>query len=112
VPQLRRDFRRYYHVSYDEVDPEEAVDLLLGLPDGSEYVAARCLARSWSPERRVGADIVDAVRELTWALAYDRSKCPEPPRVLRPEQLAARMEERGRAATARERIERGEWEEA
>lgn len=113
MPQLRRDFRRVYHVGYDDVAPEEALDLIAGLPDGSEYVASRDPARSWTEGRRSSADVVDAVREVAWALgAYDRTACPMPPRVTRPEQVVARVEESRRARAARERIRGGDWEEA
>jgi hypothetical protein len=32
VSELRHDFRHYYHVSFDEVETEEAIDLIKMLP--------------------------------------------------------------------------------
>jgi hypothetical protein len=40
VRELRHDFRHYYHACYDEVEPDEAADLIQMLPSGSAYRAA------------------------------------------------------------------------
>lgn len=109
--ELRHDFRRLYHTSYDEVPTAEAIDLIRTLPDGSSYVRATDFARSWGVERHRHADLLDAVRELTWAMAMDHERMPEPPRVVRPSDVVSRVETIRRATAARHELEHGSWED-
>lgn len=111
VAELRHDFRRYYGCSYDDVPEDEAVDLIEMLPDGSRYVAARYPLRVWGDERNMNADILDAIKELTWFFFYDRAKAPSPPRVIRPRDAAKIAAESRRAAKSRKIIESDGWEE-
>lgn len=111
LPELRHDFRRYYGCRYDDVPNEEAVDLVRMLPDGSRYVASRWPERSWPPERHRAADLLDAVKEIAWALVYDREKVPSPPTVVRPADAVARQRDAARAARARRAVESESWEE-
>ena len=85
---------------YEDVDVDEAIDLIATLPDGSLYVAATNPARSWSERRTLAADVVDAVMWLTWALAMDHEKVTEPPKIIRPVdtlRIAAKEQRRKRA---------------
>lgn len=68
--------------------------------------------RSWSEDKHLFADVVDALYELTWALgAYDASTT-EPPRVTRPRDVLAGAAMRVRSGMAKDAIEHGGWEEA
>lgn len=109
--ELRHDFRRIYHVAYDAVPTDEAIDLIKTLPDGSAYVSATDLGRSWGAERHRHADLLDAIRELTWALAIDHEAIPEPPTVMRPKDVLARMEAAARREEVSKRLKEAEWEE-
>ena len=111
MAELRHDFRRYYGCSYDDVQVEEKIDLIRMLPDGSRYVAGTDPERAWSEERHRFADVIDAISPVAWALAYDREKVPEPPKVVRPKDMLARAEASRRAARARAELESGTWEE-
>ncbi len=90
---------------------DEAVDLIEGLPDGSHYVARRYPLRAWPQERHRNADVLDAIKELTWFFAYDRAKMPNPPTVLRPRDVAARIADSRRASESRKAVESDGWEE-
>ena len=59
--ELRHDFRAYYHCRYDDVDPDEAVDLIATLPQGSLYRASLDPHLAWSDERHDLADIKDLI---------------------------------------------------
>ena len=89
----------------------EAVDLVRMLPDGSRWVARVNPLRSWGEERHRCADLVDAIKELTWGLLYDRDRVPTPPTVVRPRDVAAREAGSRRAAMARRSVEAQGWEE-
>ncbi len=109
--ELRHDFRHYYRVAYDDVPTGEAIDLIETLPDGSLYAAATDFLRSWGPEQNRHADMLDAIHELTWALAIDHESMPEPPKVVRPKDVMARVESFAAAKRARSVLESGDWEE-
>ena len=86
---------------YDDVEADEAIDLIATLPDGALYVAAMDPSRSWSERRTLAADVVDALYWLTWALAIKHDEVPEPPRVTRPADVLRQREraERRKRAT-------------
>ncbi len=76
------------------------------------WAAATNPVRSWGAERHRAADVLDAIAVVAWALgAYDRDKCPEPPRVVRPRDVEARRAARAKSKAARARLESGGWEE-
>ena len=106
--ELRHDFRHYYHVGYDEVDVEEAVDLALTLPPGSLYVARTRPELSWSEARETAADIRDDMA----ALAYALRGAADPPKVVRPRDVVELRRAAERSREARRRIEETAWEEA
>lgn len=81
------------------------------LPDGSLYVAATDYARSWSDERHMCADVLDAIVFLTWAMTYDHEQVPDPPRTTRPADVVARRRQRERQRRAREILENSTWVE-
>ncbi|MBR3318769.1 MAG: hypothetical protein IKG21_13215 [Atopobiaceae bacterium] len=109
--ELRHDFRTCYHVAYDDVPVAEAIDLIRSLPDGSLYVAATEPERAWSELKQRTADVVDAIWLLVWANSMDHEKMPEPQRVTRPKDVAARQRQRERQRRAREVLENTEWVE-
>jgi hypothetical protein len=93
------------------VGDAEAIDLIGMLPDGSRWVAATHPERSWTPERQLVADVLDAIAPISWALALDREKVPEPIMVTRPRDLIERMRARERAQEAKRKLESETWEE-
>ncbi len=110
--ELRHDFRAVYHVAYDDVPTDEAIDLIETLPDGSLYVAATFPERAWSEERQLATDVCDTLWWLIWATAMDHEKAAEPPRTPRPEDLVRQAAGAERRRSARERLENARREEA
>lgn len=106
--ELRHDFRAYYHVRYEDVDPEEAVDLILTLPAGSAWRDARSPYGSWSEEREGTADVLDQIARFMWLFATGSTEGVQ--LVTRPSDLARQEAARRRAKAARERMETTEWE--
>lgn len=105
---LRHDFRRCYGCSFDEVPPDECADLMDTLPDGSLYVASHDLARSWSEQRHLAADIRDTILECVFAMRG----IEDAPYVVRPKHMVAQAKAAKQAARARAAMEQTEWEEA
>ena len=90
---LRRDFRRYYHCCYDEVEPDEALDLIAGLPAGSEWAAGESPWGAWPDWRREMVQIEDLLKAPIWGMGiYSR-------------------EEAKRVREAHQKITQGQWEE-
>lgn len=107
--ELRHDFRRYYSCCYDEVDADEALDLIASLPNGSRFVASKDPLRSWSDERVFASDIIDAITEAACIIrGIDLSLAPK---VVRPADIYARSKAAQKASAMRERIDSTEWEE-
>lgn len=107
--ELRHDFRAVYHVAYDDVPAGEAIDLILTLPAGSMYAAAKNPCMAWSDDRRAVADLRDLVRACLLRLSGDRSTLRFPLSA-RPEDEARAKEERERVSNAQRRINETRWE--
>lgn len=108
MPELRRDFRRYYGCSFDECPTAEALDLARGLPMGSDYMGALDPRASWSEGRYDMARVIDLLTVIAtngWALEG------EPARVARPADIQARAEAEARKARTRKALDSGAWEE-
>lgn len=99
---MRHDFRIIYGCSYDEVDIEEAIDLIKTLPDGSFYIARMQPERSWTQEQHLVADI----RDTLWHIAYAQIGIEDYPRVLRPADIQANIEARKKAQSVKEILNR------
>lgn len=99
--ELRHDFRVYYDVKYEEVEPAEAVDLVFTLPRGSLLVSALHPELSWTPEREAIADLQDTL----YAVFGLRDV-----RVTRPRDLVRRQRALEKARKAKQTIENTEWE--
>lgn len=110
VRELRHDFRSAYHVAYEEVPVDEAIDLILTLPRGSLWRSAQLEFGEWDEARENAADVVDAIWKLIALLSSARST-EAAPSVTRPSDLRARKAARERAASVRERIGSTRWEE-
>lgn len=108
---MRHDFRAYYHVAYDEVEPAEAIDLITTLPHGSLYVAAVRPEYAWTVEREALADIQDVIYSAMWA--YGICITDEPPTVVRPRDIERTKRERERTKQAIKRLQdpNVKWEE-
>ena len=110
VRELRHDFRMYYHVRYEEVDVDEAIDLVLTLPLGSKWRAKRDPGAEWTLDQYRLADLVDVTNLLVWQLSRNADEW-EPPRIDRPGDAAKREAHRKNAREAREKLENTKWEE-
>lgn len=91
---------------YDDVDADEAVDLIATLPRGSAYVRAVRPDLAWSEQREGIADLQDTVWQVAYAL---RGVAGDPHRVTRPADVVARREASAKAGSVRQAIEGGEW---
>lgn len=109
MPELRADFRRLYHVRYDDVDPAEAVDLVRMLPQGSLYLAALDPHLGWRHEEHELADLCDGLSRLTHMLS-DARTTEGAPLVERPGQREDAEAAVARSRRIRRRIEDTEWE--
>lgn len=108
MPQLRRDFRRYYGCSFDECPTAEALDLARGLPMGSEYMGGIDPRAAWSEGRYDMAKVIDLLTVIAtegWSLQG------EPARVARPADIAARAAADSKRSRTRDALESGAWEE-
>lgn len=99
-----------YHVAYEEVPVDEAIDLITTLPKGSLWRSSQVEFGEWDESREGVADIVDAVWALT-SLLSSRRTTEGAPRVTRPADLRDRKAARDRAARVRETIRNTTWEE-
>lgn len=91
-----------YNVRYEDVEVDEAIDLILTLPKGSAYVSVTCPERSWTVEQESMADLIDALAFML--RGWDKY-------VRRPSDVAAQHRAVERARRARAVIERTNWEE-
>ena len=96
----------YYHVSYDEVPTDEAIDLCLTLPRGSLYIAKKHPEYSWSEERELISDIQD----LLIALSYAARGIKDAPKITRPSDLVERKRALEQAQQNKQRIQTTQWE--
>lgn len=102
--ELRYDFRRLFAVKYEEVDMDEAIDLILSLPHGSAYVSAVKPEYAWSEHKEALADIADII----YRVAYPGGEV----RVMRPADHIAQRNALNKARSARAKIENTQWQEA
>lgn len=97
----------YYGVGYEEVDTDEAIDLILTLPRGSLYIAKKYPEYAWSEARELTADIQDTLVALVYATHGQK----DAPKIVRPSDVVARKKAMARAKTAKQKIETLEWEQ-
>lgn len=86
---------------YEDVEPDEALDLALTLPQGSLLVSVLDPERSWTPEREMIADLQDTILA---ALGHVDVK------VTRPRDVIARRKAHQKAQMTKQRIENTTWE--
>lgn len=94
-------------MSYDEVDLNEALDLVLTLPCGSLYVSKKRPEHSWSEAREISADIRDWIAQLAFALRGLSGA----PHVMRPCDILADRRSRERARKAKAKLEGAQWQD-
>ncbi len=107
--ELRHDFRRVYGVRYEDVEPDEAVDLIMTLPAGSLWRSSQIEYGEWDEQRSGFADVVDAVYALAQLIA--KGSTEQAQRTVRPETLRARKAAASKAGATRRRILDTKWEE-
>ena len=108
--ELRHDFRTFYHVRYEDVEVDEAIDLVLTLPLGSKWRAKRDPDAEWTIDQYRLADLVDSLNVLIWQLSSNSSEW-EPQRIERPGDAARRAAYKAKARAARKKLEETTWEE-
>lgn len=108
--ELRADFRRSFHVGYDDVSVSEALSLASTLRDGSEYLAALDIHRAWTHEEQMLADINDTIERFL-RMKSSAGTTEGARTVPRPWDAADQAAELDRAKRVRDRIEDTEWEE-
>lgn len=108
--ELRHDFRALYGASYDDVPTDEAIDLVMTLPQGSRYRAAVDSSAGWSGGQHQMANVIDLLMVINWRLMGCPSLYrPEP--LERPGDRERLMRSRRRARAVNEKIEGTRWEE-
>ncbi len=105
--ELRHDFRRYYSCSYDDVGVDEALDLVLTLPQGSLYISKKYPQHSWSEAKEISADIRDWIAQLAFAMRG----LTNPPHIIRPADAIADAKSKEKARKARTILEGGKWKD-
>lgn len=108
--ELRHDFRATYHVAYEDVPADEAVDLIETLPAGSLWRSSLVEFGEWDEAREGRADVVDMLWKLMQLVATGSTEGA--PQVTRPGDLRARRADAERAREVRERMRNTRWEEA
>lgn len=106
--ELRADFRHWYHVRYEDVATDEAVDLILSLPMGSMYLAALSPYWAWSEERNAIADVCDLqfrAERLTCTRSTEGAH-----RITRPRDVYERRQALDKAKAAKQKMETTKWE--
>lgn len=88
---------------------DEAVDLVLALPPGSLWRAARDPRDAWDDRTHMLVSMIDSLNMITWLLA----RCPgnQPAKVTRPGDGLARRVARDKARATRRTIRETRWEE-
>lgn len=108
--ELRADFRRFYHVGYDDVSTSEALSLASMLKDGSEYLTALDIHRAWTHEEQMLADINDSIERFLH-MKSSAGTTDGAREIPRPWSIADQIAELDRAERVRSRIEETEWKE-
>lgn len=103
---IRHDFRHYYHVAYEDVPLDEAVDLLLELGPGTRYRAALSPMDAWSVDRELLAQAVD---KLDLRLLQASGNLDKHVRVTRPIDAYLRKQEAARRESVRNTIKNTKW---
>lgn len=109
IRELHHDFRFYYHVSYEDVPTEEAIDLIRSLGPGSRYAGAINPSLKWTLELYQMANIVDYLAVINWRLM----RCPEeytPEPIERPGDRERTEKAKAAAKRTRQIIEHTKWE--
>lgn len=111
---MRGDFRRTYHVAYDDVPTDEALDLIAQLPSGSAYLASINPADAWDETQYLIANLVDAVNVMAHGMRYTEDFKPVMTPARRAE--AKRVEENTEKAKEKVRevkrkLENTKWKE-
>lgn len=96
-------------MGYDDVPTDEAVDLVLALPPGSLWRAARDARDAWDDRTHMLVSVIDSLNTVTWLLAGRPGN--QPARVTRPGDETARRLAREKARATRRRIRETRWEE-
>lgn len=108
VRELRADFRHWYHVRYEDVAADEAVDLVLSLPMGSSYLAALNPYWAWGEERNAIADVCDLLLRAERLAATRSTEGAQ--RVTRPRDVYERRQALEKARAAKRKMETTKWE--
>lgn len=109
--ELRHDFRAYYHCCYDEVEPDEAIDLIATLPPGSLWRAALDPHNALAEGTELSLQLVETVRAIASALmgGEELAKRADVFRYPRPWDRADQGAARAKAQAAAERLNNGKW---
>ena len=95
---------------YEEVDVDEAIDLVLTLPLGSRWRAKRDPDAEWTLDQYRLADLVDVTNLLVWQLSGNADEW-EPQRTPRPGDAARREAHLKKARDVKRKLETTTWEE-
>lgn len=106
--ELRADFRHWYHVRYEDVAADEAIDLVLSLPLGSMYLAALSPYWAWGEERSAMADVCDLQLRAERLVATHSTEGAQ--RITRPADVYERRQALEKAREAKKKMETTEWE--
>ena len=106
--ELRADFRHWYHVRYEDVAADEAIDLILSLPMGSMYLAALSPYWAWGEERNAIADVCDLLFRGERLMCTGSTEGSQ--RITRPRDVYERRQALDKAKAVRRKMETTEWE--
>lgn len=111
VRELRHDFRKEYGVRYEDVETDEAIDLIYTLPPKSLYVCTVDPRLRWDETGYMLAQLIDLSWLIAWKLSGNQDEW-EPPKLDRPGDEEARKAALEAAKAVKRRMEQTEWSDA
>lgn len=97
-------------MSYDDIEIDEAIDLIHALPWGSLFMAKKSPHYAWNDTQNVLADIHDAIWALVWMNSTEATT-KGAPRIVRPWEIDERKRAKEKSKQAKYVLENTVWEE-
>ena len=87
MPELRADFRQYYHISFDKCFSDsliETSDLVFGLPRGSRYATKINPEYEWTTHTYLLANVSNELKNIAYGLSNSSKHKAKKPQFIEP----------------------------